>query len=678
MSSDPPDPSTASVGAADRSVTLAEVLALAAGLALALVTLAALGTALLEAHTVATVAACTGAGLLLAAALVALHPIRVALAPRDLLFAVLLAGLAAALTVPGWDYVSGDRDPGVYVTHAVAISRDGSVTIPDQIAAAAARIPVVPTDPAPVRGPHGRFPGLWPAPDDPAAMKPQFYDAYASLLAVGFGLGGRPGLTAVGPICAALSVVALGLATRRAFGATAGALAAVLLATNGLQVWQARYPTAEVPTQALATVALLALVVAVQLRWRPAAGLAGVLTGAIFVVRPDGVLLVLGAVLAVAGAFALRRFDARWWWFTIGIGAVMPLALWEAYGLNGEYTVANQAPGAGRLATLVAAGALAGVVGRVAADLARPRLAGRVDLARWSRGLGIAGSVGFAAFVVLCAARPWLTPDVTAVTSRGTVVPTFEEDTVARLSWFLSWPGIVLMVAGLAVVAVRPWRADRLVLVIPPVALVPVFLWNPHISSRLMWWGRRFVPLALVGIVLLVGLAIAAALRWRGRGHRGWNAAGVLAAIWMVGFSLHTSLPLTRHDELDGVWELVDELSALADGRQGLYLWTAPDGTVYAPARVLGGPLWLVGDQLSAVLPEEPTAEDLDAFLAEFPDAPVFVVTDGEPPPAAVLDAGAEPVLGGQWTVPLWEESDTDRPTKAVPLQLDLAVWQLR
>ena len=71
----------------DRPVTLAELLTLAAGLTLALVTIAALGTALLEAHSVATVAACTGAGLLLAGAFTLLRPTRVVLAPRDLLFA---------------------------------------------------------------------------------------------------------------------------------------------------------------------------------------------------------------------------------------------------------------------------------------------------------------------------------------------------------------------------------------------------------------------------------------------------------------------------------------------------------------------------------------------------------------------------------------------------------------
>mgnify|MGYP006361287447 CR=1 FL=1 len=41
-----------------------------------------------------------------------------------------------------------------------------------QIAGARARIPVASTDPTPVRGPHGRFPGLWPAPDDPADDPP--------------------------------------------------------------------------------------------------------------------------------------------------------------------------------------------------------------------------------------------------------------------------------------------------------------------------------------------------------------------------------------------------------------------------------------------------------------------------------------------------------------------------
>ncbi len=76
-------------------------------------------------------------------------------------------------------------------------------------------------------------------------------------------------------------------------------------------------------------------------------------------------------------------------------------------------------------------------------------------------------------------------------------------------------------------------------------------------------------------------------------------------------------------------------------------------------------------------MPPDPTAADIDAFRRTFPGAPLFVVTHGGPPAPALLDAGAEPVLGGTWVFPWWEESDEARPAQAEGLPLQLSVWQI-
>jgi uncharacterized membrane protein len=72
-------------------------------------------------------------------------------------------------------------------------------------------------------------------------------------------------------------VLAVTLAARRAFGLFTGALAGLLLATNMLEVWHAKYPSSEMFTQLLVAGMLLGVVIVLQTRWRVAAGLVGFL-----------------------------------------------------------------------------------------------------------------------------------------------------------------------------------------------------------------------------------------------------------------------------------------------------------------------------------------------------------------------------------------------------------------
>src|SRR4030095_6733344 len=90
-------------------------------------------------------------------------------------------------------------------------------------------------------------------------------------------------------------------------------------------------------------------------------------------------------------------------------------------------------------------------------------------------------------------------------------------------------------------------------------------------STRLLWWNRRFVPVVVPGLVMLVAAALAAALTWDGRvppalGERwrrlaarlrlpGRVAAAGLALALVVVFA-GQSLPLRHPAELPGAFGL--------------------------------------------------------------------------------------------------------------------------
>src|SRR6266511_2919617 len=163
----------------------------------------------------------------------------------DKAWLAVLAGLAivaAVLFLPGFPYGVGDKDPGVYVIHAIEIARTGSIRWTD--------LALQRVQGTVLTSPGALWPALWVQSPGSAVISPQFYHLWPALLASAFAAGGYTGLTNLVPLL------------RRLFGLLAGALAGLLLAANMLQVWQSKYQTTEVLTELLLAGAILAVVIA--------------------------------------------------------------------------------------------------------------------------------------------------------------------------------------------------------------------------------------------------------------------------------------------------------------------------------------------------------------------------------------------------------------------------------
>ena len=603
--------------------------------------------------------------------------IRVDVVELGLLAAAIIA--SAFFFLPGFPYASADKDPGVYVSHAFAIAREGDVSIPD-------RVRELGLEPYLVH--DGRFPGIWLDPDDPGAVTPQFYHLYPATLATADDLVGSRGAFHLTPVLAGSAVCLLVLAVRRAANTTTAVVFGALFVTSMIQVWQAKYPSTEVLAQLLLAGSLLGGVLAIQRNWAGGAFVAGLLLGVGFLARPDGFLYILLAAAVVGAAAAADRFDRRSVMLAAGLGIGFPYAAVNAYLLRTRYSDSTSVPHLGVLVAAVALLAASGFLVRSVFALAERRRHGRAA----PRDGGVPGNGGFLAFVgrrhipigvlvslatglgllVLWHRERLFGTDRVYSHFTGSVIPSLDELNLKWLSWFVTMRGLVLLWLGVVVAALTRVRASLYLLFVPVAVLLPLYLWDARVSMRLMWWVRRVVPAVLPGIILLMAVAIAWALLHRFRPLR---VLGAVAAGSLVITYASQSLPLRSHHEMAGSWESAEAIADFAGDDQGVFLYTE-ETTSADPMRNTPTVVWFVFDQVAARLRADDGIDDIDAYQRAFPDQPVFLVTHGElpgnVPPGRFRKAGT---VSEQLSV--WEESTSDRPDEARVLRSDLVLWRL-
>lgn len=667
------------------ALTGTDLLAGAPLLVLAVVAWVSLGLAHLGAHSGAAVLAVSA--VLLGAAVAAgvraarARGLRLVLDRPGVAVALACAAVAAALTVPGFSYGVADKDPGGYVSHAVSISRTGDYALTDPVLATAGQDPTFPVQ---LTSPGARFSGVWVRDEATGRIVPQFFHLWPSLLATAHDLGGRTALLTTVPLMGVLSVLALVALLRRVGGALLGSrggllasgAGGLLLATSMLQVWGARFPTTEVLAQALYVGALLGVVVALQTGWRPAAGLTGLLVGVGWLNRADGLLLVLLAVGLGAALLALRRWDGRAAWGAVALALVAPHAALQAYDLALNYSLANDVPSLRTVLAVVAACLLGALVLR-ALPLERVLQA----LLRRQVLVGALVVLAAGALLALGFLRPRLFGEA-FLDYNGRVIRSYDEQILARLAWFVTLPGFALALAGVAVAALSRWRAVVWAVVLPTLLLLPVYGYTARNSTRLLWWTRRYVPTVLPGLVVLIALALAFFLVWRYRGRLLTAVPAAAALSALLALSLSQSLPLRAHDEWRGSFEVVEQLAALSGDEPGTYLWEADQGCCAGPTRLFATPVWLQEGQLSALLPSDAGGDDrsafLDRYVERFDDGPVFVVADAGELPAGLDPARLEQVLDLRTSLPMWEESDLERPDEAREVPVHVTAWRVR
>lgn len=572
-------------------------------------------------------------------------------AERDRAGALTLLGallLGLVMYAPAFPYGSSDRDPGVYTYDTYAIARTHTLHIPDPLG----HLPATSTVHPVLDG--QRVPGMHP--ERAGTALAGFFATYPALDALVYDVAGHGGLGLAGPLLGALALAAFGLAVRRATGVLGGALAVALLGGNMLVVWQAKIPGPEVLAECCIGAGLLAAVAAAATGNRWAATAAGVLTGAVWVVRPDGVIAVVAGVLLAAYVVATRGRNAGA--YLLGLAGLVPLAAWQTYGLAAAYSRRNGIPPLAPVAAFaVLVFAVAGLARRV-----RWRPSERAVHA-----MRATTTIGAVAFVGVLLLRKALAPDPQPLVPGGRALG-WDPYTMYRVAIFITWPGVLLTLGGVAALTRPPLRLARWLLLLPAV-LGAVYLVYPHNSPDLMFWGRRFVP-EVVPAFAVLGAAGLAALN---RGVLRRAVAIGLGAI-AVAVPYTQSLPLRSHHEMAGLRAAAQVVAAASGDQQAVYVWVRPGaGCCNEPAYLLAGTVWLrYGKATYTVAPEEAATQA--AAAAGLPQHwPVYVVGDGTVPP---FDGPLTPVLHHVLYVPVWERGGLRRPDHAQRARVEFTIWR--
>jgi hypothetical protein len=360
----------------------------------------------------------------------------------------------------------------------------------------------------------------------------------------------------------------------------------------------------------------------------------------------------------------------------------------QAYVIAGRYTMGNDVPRQRTVMALVVAGVVVSLLARWL--LPRLGLGERIVALAQDRRvqfrLGVAILALGTGLMVLGFLRPTLFGRAYYLTDNGTgVLRSFDEQSLWRLSWFFTLPGMAMTLVGLGVVALRPWRAAVWTLVLPVLLLTPVYAWHGRVASRLMWWTRRFIPVVVPGLTVLIAVGLAAGLTWVAVSAR-WRwarwpvraASAVIAGFLLIVF-LSQSMPLRQHHEFAGSFELTRRVAQAAGGRQGVFLWQQQrQNRIFSPGGLLGGSLTGEEGQVSVFLPYQPSLDYVHRFTAAFPGQPVFIMWAGDQPPPTYARLGLEQVDRIALIMKMWMESDFQRPNDARDVVLDFSIWHIR
>jgi hypothetical protein len=584
--------------------------------------------------------------------------------------------LGAALFFPSFEYIMGGKDPGVYISEGIQISRTGDLFIDDPTVTAvpAEARSLFFRDPTDQSSYSVRFMGFFLESPQANRVFAQFPHWFPASIALAYDAGGLTAARGIVGAWAILGLLAVYFAGARLFGALAAAIATTLLAIHVLEIWFGRYPNAELASQSMLFGGLLAFRRTLDGGRVFFGTIAALLIGLPLFVRFDA-LLTVGAVVGAVALLSVSRQRVGWT-FAVVLAAVTALGVWYLAGPMWHYSatyVGTVRYSNGWWMLLAIGGATVGFV----AAMRVPRWRAIAD--RWVPRVLAVALVGLAIYGYFFREPAPRLPVENAYALRN-------------FRWYLTGPGILLAVIGMAAMILRRfWRDPAFFLTVSVYAVLTFY--KPRIIPEHFWAGRRFITVILPAALLVMSALVVWVLnpdrlarlfsRSPGRPKASWklrtaSTMVAIAALAPLGWTFWLqSAPVRAHVEYAGLQSEIERLVATV-GPKDLLLVEARDAD--SDLHVLALPYSYIYGRPALVLNSwAPDKRALEAFLKQARtryDNVYFLGGGGTD--LLTRDLDAELVARRRVQVPEYASTFNAYPTGVRQKEFDLGIYRLR
>jgi hypothetical protein len=463
---------------------------------------------------------------------------------REVALLTLWGVIACWLFFRPHEFIVGGADAGVYVNLGANVARTGGILIQDPT------LDALDPDlyPALMRAmpswegaPYYLVPGFYVPVLPRGLVIPQFYPLHPTWQAVAYALGGLRAELLITPLWGMLGALAVYFTTRRLWGWRAGTLALAVLSVTALQVWFARYPTAEMLTQYLFWTGAWALIAWMDKReprglW---AALAGAALGQVFLARIDAYVLL--ALPVLVGIWLWRTHDWRRQdaWFFAPFLLLAAHSLVHGVFLSRPYFFTLFRYSGGLISRFLTITVALFLLASLTLIVLGTRPQWRARVVAW---VGARRSMWLMAVAIILAATAifayFVRPHLGEVRTTeywygGGELPGLDRENLVRLGWYLGPAGIALGVAGMCWMLLKDLNRRTVFLLGTGIFFSLLYLWRIQANPHQIYAMRRYVPVVVpfftVSAVYLVNW-----LYENLRGRWRWASAG-LTLVWFFG-----------------------------------------------------------------------------------------------------------------------------------------------
>lgn len=436
--------------------------------------------------------------------------------PINYLIPAIIVFLSIIVLFPGYPWVWGGRDPGVYINTGVNIAKTGQIKVYDEEVANMTGKEVgsflhYESRPDWVRHNGYMYVGFYLTDAERGEVTPQFFTLYSIWIAILYSIGGITTAINTASIFGVLGILATYFFAREIKNSKFASFVALLSLISFTQIWWSKYPNAEIVTQVFFWGGLLLFHRAIKEKNHLLGLYAGLVFAIQYLVTIQALFLIPPLVLFVLFAYVDNHKAIQG--FIIGNLSIFLFAIAHAYLFSGPYfngrwgeIFKSKLPNE---AVLIGGILLVGTSLCALAEIVRTH---------WGK------------LVKRFTQKKYITTFFTTIII-GTIligiyrIPNsdFSSDgyNLIKLSAYIGWASIISLFFGLFfIVKNKNTQWVEIIITATTTVILATMLFRASISRDHPWWSRRFFPIILGAVPYITAVFLEKLIKGKNRTRR--------------------------------------------------------------------------------------------------------------------------------------------------------------